>query len=430
MDVSIIDHSDVEKEMHVTLAQEELQPHFERAYKREQAKIEIKGFRKGKAPLEMIKRFYGEAIEYEALDDIANDVFKTILKEKNIFPLGEPALTDMKFKPGEPLTFSVKYEVQPKVELNEYKRIAVEKLVHHVTDDDVEDEIYRISKANSTFTEVQAATDDEHIVTIDIQELDDNGSPLIGRKSAGTRLYLNDEQISPEVRYALQNVALNEHRRVNFEMQHGDHKHLNHWEMTVTKIEKVTIPELTDEFVKKATKLKVSTVDEFRANVRKDIERYFTESSEQQLKDDIIGEIVRRHDFKVPQAMVKGLTDARIEDIRTQSPNKKLPDDFDEKKFREQYTPYAIFQAKWYLIKDRIVEQEQLHVTDAELEKRAEEDAPKMSIEKERLLAFYKSSDALKDRIMYDKLMNFLIGQAVITEKLYQPDEQESELVA
>ncbi len=425
MDISIVDHSEVEKEIHVTLTPEELKPHFEKAYKREQAKIEIKGFRKGKAPLEMVKRLYGEAIEYDALEDISNDVFREVITERKIFPIGEPSLTDIKFKPNEPLVFSVKYEINPRIELKEYKGIAVDKIVHHLNEDEVEEEILRIQKANSTLSEVSVATDDEHIITVDIQDLDDNGTPLIGKKSSGTRIYLAEETIAPEVRYALQGVSLDEKRNVSFEMEHGDHKHMNNWELTATKIEAVTIPELNDEFVKKATRLKVSTVDEFRQNVKNDLERYWVETTDQHLKDSLIGEIVKRHEFAVPQALIKSLTDARLDDMKKQNPSKELPEGFDEQKYREGYKPYATFQAKWFLIRDRIIETEQLSVTDAELEQRAEEDAPKMSIEKDRLLSFYKNSEALKDRITNEKLMNFLITNSVVTEKIDESDRQD-----
>ncbi len=423
METSIIDHSDIEKEIQITLSQEELLPHFDKAYKKEQAKIEIKGFRKGKAPLDMIKRIYGEAIQYEALDTIANDVYRSVITERNIYPLGEPALTDINYKPGEPFTFKVKYEVQPTFEVNDYRNVPVEKLIHHVTDDEVDEEIERVQHANSELAEVEEVTDEEHVVTLDIQELDDTGSPLVGKKSSGAKLYLNEQTLAPEIRYALTNVKKGESRRVNFEYQHGEHKHLNNWEMTPTKIEKVVIPELTDEFVKKATKLKVDTVDQFRQNVKKDIERYWIETSEQQVKNMLVDEIVRRHDIPVPNALVRSLTDARIEEIKNQSQGKKLPADFNETEFRENYKAFAIHQAKWFLIRDKIIEKEQLTVTDADLEKRAEEDAPKMSIEKERLLTFYKSSDALKERLIYEKLMNFLLEHAVISEKIHQPEE-------
>ncbi|MBI5215765.1 MAG: trigger factor [Ignavibacteriae bacterium] len=427
MDVTINDISNIVKELQVTLSLEELQPHFEKAYKREQAKIEIKGFRKGKAPLEIVKRIYGESIEYDALDDIANDVFKQILTERNIFPLGEVSMTDMKFKRGEPFSFTIKYEVQPDFELKEYKGIAVDKFVHTVDEDELEDEIERLRKANSTLTEVQKAEDDEHVVTVDIQELDDSGSPLIGKKSSGGRIYLADENIFHEVRYTLQNISVNESRRVSFEVEHGDHKHLNNWELTATKIEKVNVPELTDEFAKKATRLKVDTVEQFREHVKKDLEAYWAETTDRYMKEALVGEIVKQHDMEIPQAMITGLTDAKIEELKEQSPGKKMPDDFDEKKFRESYKPIATYSAKWFLIRDKIVAKEQLTLTDAELEVMAEEDAPKMSISKERLLAFYKTSDSLKDKMVNDKLMNFLVSHAVVTEKVH---EESNELVS
>ena len=145
------------------------------------------------------------------------------------------------------------------------------------------------------------------------------------------------------------------------------------------------------------------------------------------MKDTLVGEIVKQHDMEIPQVMVKGLTDSKIEELKEQSPAKKMPDDFDEKKFRESYKPVAIYSAKWFLIRDKIIEKEQLQLTDAELEQKAEEDAPKMSISKERLIAFYKSSDALKDKMVYDKLMNFLVSHAVVTEKIH---EESNELIS
>src|SRR5262249_49722682 len=149
----------------------------------------IKGFRRGKAPLDMVKKLHGEAIEHGALDALANDFYRTAVEERNIHPLGSPVLTDLDYKRGEQLRFRVKYEVKPVITLGVYKGIPVERTVHPVPEAEVNEEILRIRRANSTFAESATATDDEHVVTADIQQLDETGAPLIGKRSADVRLY-------------------------------------------------------------------------------------------------------------------------------------------------------------------------------------------------------------------------------------------------
>ncbi len=134
--------------------------------------------------------------------------------------------------------------------------------------------------------------------------------------------------------------------------------------------------------------------------------------------DSIIRDVVNRHAVTVPESLVKGVLDSVVEDVKNRYPNKKLPVDFDEGKFREQNRGYATFQAKWYLVRERIIEAEGLKVEDADIELLAEKDATRIGIEKERLLEFYRKSDAPKDRIMSDKLLSFLQKSAHITEKV------------
>jgi trigger factor len=420
MEVSITDVTDVEKEIHIEATASELAPHFEKAYKQQQAKIEIKGFRKGKAPLDMVKKIYGEAIEYDSLNHVASDMYRTIVEERHIHPIGEPVLVDMNYKRGETLTFKVKYEIKPKVELKEYKGIAVEKSIHPVTDKEVAAEILRLRKSNSTLQEVEAASDDEHIVTADVQQLDEAGSPLIGKKTSGARLYLNDETIFPQIKETLRGVKAGETRKTTVHTEHKETPETNHLEITAKKIEKVNLPEFNDEFVKSVTKEKVTSAEAFTKQLREDLENYWNDRTERKLLDDIIGEVVRRHDFIVPEALVKGFLDSLVEDVKNRYPNKKLPADFKEEEFREHNRGYAVFQSKWYLIRERMIEAEGLRVEDADLQQLAEKDAPKVGIEPERLLEFYKSSDATKDRVLSEKLQNFLKQHSVITENVVE----------
>ena len=135
MQVTINTLSDVEREADFAVPQDELQPHFELAYEEYRPKVDIKGFRKGRVPLAMVKQMYGQAIEYEALEKIAGTLYRQAMQERNVVPIGRPVIEDMDFKRGEQFTFKIKFEVKPEITLKGYKDLALTKIVHPVTDD-------------------------------------------------------------------------------------------------------------------------------------------------------------------------------------------------------------------------------------------------------------------------------------------------------
>lgn len=417
MQVSINTLSDVKQEATIELGQDELQPHFDQAYAKYRAKVELKGFRKGKAPLAMVKKLYGEAIEHEALDEIANTVYHQAMEERNIHPLGRPSMVDMDFKRGERFQFRIEYEVKPPVELKTYKGIAVERLVHTVSDQEVDEEIQQLRKANSTTSPATAVTDDEHIVTADVQELDEAGTPLIGRKSNGVRFYLSDPSLATEIRDALRSAAVGQPVQVSYESTHGDHSHTVRLAVTPKAIERVQLPEFDEALVKKVTRDAVTSPDAFRISLRDDLQRYWSERAEAKVADDIASEIVRQHEITVPDAFVEALLDSYIEELRGRSRDRSLPAGFDEKKYREERRTQAIWQAKWMMIKERIADVENLTATDEDIDALATAEAARAGLDKEKLLPHYKKSEAVRDRVLSGKIMGFLKQHARIADK-------------
>lgn len=416
MDQNIAHINETEKEVEIKLTPEELLPHFDKAYNEYRKKVEIPGFRKGKVPLGMIKNIYGEAIEYDALEKIANDMFHDFTEEKNIKPVGTPSLVDMNYKRGEFAAFKIKYEVIPEFELKQYKGLSFEKLVHHIDDAEMEDEIKRILFANSSLEEVKTASDENHVVTYDVQDLDDNKEIIIGKKATGEKINLAEENILPELKEALLNKSVGDKPLANFEVKHDEHIHKHNVELTITKIEKSVLPELNDELVKKITKEKVGSVDEFKTQLKNDLESYWENQTDRKLMDDIINGIISQHEFVTPPSMVDNILDSYVDNLKQRYPNKTLPSDFDIKQFKEVNRADAIWQAKWYLLSDRIIKAENIKIDDTELEKLAEENSLKTGIEKDRLLDYYKRTESVKDRMVMDMLKEFLKSNNQITE--------------
>jgi trigger factor len=421
LEVTINTLSAVQREADFWLSDSDLQPHFEKAYKKHAPKIEIKGFRKGKVPMPMIKKMYGGAIEQEALDEIANESFRATMEERSIEPIGRPALVDMDFKRGEHFRFKIKYEVKPTIELKQYKGLRVEKLIHNVTDKGVDAEVQRLRRVESSLLGVTLVRDDEdHIITADVQELADDGMPLIGKKSKDAKFSLHDDTLIPEIRDTLRKAEVGETYRVRFATKHDDHEHKQHLAISVKKIEKVELPDFDDAFVKKVTKDKVSTKEEFLANMRKDLEAYWVEQSERQVQDALVNEVVKSHDFEIPDALVNLYVESYLEDIKNRSKDQKLPQGFETKKFYEANKEYARQQAKWGLLRGQIIERENLKVTDEELEQLAEKEAATLGMEKEMLLKYYKSHPGATERMLSEKLMKMLRENAEISERVVE----------
>jgi len=414
--VQITTISPVRFEAEIALTPEELQPHFDRAYEKFRPKAELKGFRKGKVPLPMVKKLYGEAIEHDALDDIAGDTYRQAMEERNIRPIGKPALVDMDFKRGQAFTFKIAYDVKPEITLGNYKGLALHRHVRTVTDDDLREEIDQIRRANGTTAPAEIVVDDDHAVVADVQEIDQTGAPLIGKRSDNMRFVLSDPALSTEIRGALRNAKAGDVTRADLPAD-DEHKHPErHLAITVKQIEKLVLPEFDDALVAKVTGGKVTSAEEFRTSLRNDLERYWNDQSEQRLTNDIASEVVRLHEFPVPDSLVETFLDAFLDDIRNRSRDRQLPAGFDEQKFRESNRAHAVWQAKWMLLKEAIAEKEGITVTDEDLEQAAAADAGRLGIEKARLLQYYKTSGGTAERIQSDKITALLRSSASITD--------------
>jgi trigger factor len=281
----------------------------------------------------------------------------------------------------------------------------------------VDAEIDHLRRSNATTTEASTVADEEHVVTGNVQELDEQGTPLIGRKQSQARFLLSDTTLANEIREVLRNAEVGGTYRASFTSEHDDHSHTVNVAISVTKVEKVSLPPFDEALVKKLTGDKMTSVDEFRTNLRTDLARYWDEQSERKLTNDLIDEVVRRHDVPIPDTLVDAFLQTFLEDIKARSRDRQLPRDFDEKKFRGENRTYAVWQAKWMLIKEQIAAAEKISVTDEDILKLAETEAARTGIEKERMLHYFRDSNTAAERLLTDRIVTMLKTSAKIKEK-------------
>lgn len=416
METTINNISEVSREIEISAKSAEIQHFFDKAYSEYRPKVEIKGFRKGKAPLELVKKLYGDMIEQETLPTVASQLYRDIIKEKDLKPIGDPVIVDLQYERGQDLRVKIQYDVRPEVKLKEYKGIKVERPVHTVTDAEVAEEIDRLRRMNATTESADVAEGDETIVVGQVQELDPTGVPIIGKKTQSARFYLADPQLERPIHDALKGAKKGDDVRVQFQHKHGDHEHDVHLHITVNAIERVLLPSFDAAFVKTITKDKVADPEEFKTRLREDLDAYWKEKGRRDVVNAIIAEIIRRHEFQVPESLTRSVLSGLLEDVKNQSPNKQLPSDFDTEQFAQENRAYAIYQSKWALIREEIVAAEGLTATDEDLQALAGKESERLGIDRERLVEYYRSSEPVKDRIVSDKLLDLLVQKASITE--------------
>ncbi|RPI19377.1 MAG: trigger factor [Ignavibacteriae bacterium] len=418
MEVKINSIDKVKQEVEFEIPYSELTPHFEKALLKYKNKVNIPGFRKGKAPVSMIKKMYGDMIEQGSLEDVANDVFKEYLKNNEVPILGEGALVDMDYQPKELFKFKITYEIKPEFEVTNYKGIDVNKTIYPVNDHSIDDEIKYLRSKHVTYEEAQIAEDNEHVLTLDIQKLDDAGMPVIGQHDKDIKFYLNDEQLSPDLKKQLEGMAVGDERLLTVTANEQQEKP-DKYQAIAMKVEKVIYPELTAEFFKKVYKDEIKDEAEFRNKIKEDLEKIYSNMTEQELKNNVISELVKLNDVPVPDVLVENVLNNNIEDMKTQHPKRELPADFNEAEYRKTRRADAIMQVKWYLIRDKIMEAEKIEVTDEDIEPLITEDAVKYNIPADKLRNIYKENPEVKYRLLDKKLMDFLIQNANIKDVVH-----------
>ncbi len=408
------------QEVEFDLTYTDLTPYFDKALIKYRDKATIPGFRKGKAPVSLLRKMYGEVIETGSLEDISNEVFREYLDKNSVNPLGEGLLIDINYEPKQSLKFKVQYETRPEIENLVYKDFEVTKTVYPVDDHTLEDEIKYLRSKHCTYLDAEEAANDDYVITLDVHKLDENGIEVIGQHEKDVKFYLNDEQMNKELKEQVKSFKLDEEKVLT--ITNNDKKEL--YRGKSTKIEKVFLPELNVDFFKKVSKKEIKDENEFREVIKEDLEKVYKNISDQELKNNIISELIKLNDIPVPDVLVENILNSYIEDVKKQNPKRELPPDFNAEEYRKTRKADAILQVKWYLIRDKIIDLEKLEVSNEDLEPLIKTDAQKYGMDEDKIRKIYEKNSDVKFRVLDDKVMELLIKNAKIKESIHKHEHK------
>lgn len=422
-------------EMEFDASKETFDAAVDRAFKKNASKVNVPGFRKGKAPRAIIEKMYGKGVFYEdALNDIIPDAYSAALKEADLEPVSRPEF-DVDAIDEEGVKFKAVFYVKPVAEVKEYKGLPADRTVRPVTDSDIEGELNRVRERNARTLDVtDRPAQNGDTVVIDYEGSVD-GVPFEGGKAEKYSLKLGSGTFIPGYEEQVIGHSIGESFDVNvtFPTPYSSEELAGKaavFKVTLHEIKATELPALDDEFAKDVSEF--DTLDEYKASIKAKMEESNAKSADMAVEEQLINVLLENTTVEIPAPMIASEVENVIRDrdysMRSQGLSldmflKYTGQTLDD--MRKQAEPVAERQVKTRLALEKIAEIESLKVEEADLEAEYTKlsEAYNMSVEdiKKQL-----SADLLENDIRLNKAVKLIRESAVITEKAYEEPKAEN----
>ena len=395
----------------IEVTAEDLEKALNAAYQRQKKNISIPGFRKGKAPRQLIEKMYGKEIFYnDAMDALLPEAYAQAVDECGEEIVSRPQVEVVQMESGKPFIFTASVAVKPEVTLGEYKGVQVEKAPVEVTDEEINAKIDREREANSrTITVDDRAVEKGDIVSLDFEGFVD-GVAFEGGKGENYDLTIGSGTFIPGFEDQLVGAEIGKELDVNvtFPEEYGQADLAGKaavFKCKVNGIKVKELPEVDDEFAQEVSEF--DTLDEYKADIRAKLLKDKEEEAKRVKEDAVIEKIIEGAQMEIPDPMVEYQAEQLVEDFanRLQAQGMSLQVYFQytgmtQEQYLEQMKPRALKNIQSRLVLEAVAAAENIEITDedmeAEMNRMAE--AYKMEVEKvKELLDDYQKEEIKKD---------------------------------
>ncbi len=411
-------------ELEVAINAEEFEKSVQQAYQREKGKIQLPGFRKGKAPRKLIEREFGEEFFFESAVNIAYPAaVDDAVKESGLEVVSRPEVEVTDLSKAEGVKIKATVYTKPEVEVKEYKGIEVEKDVKTVTDEDVENQVNALREKNARMITVDdRAAEMGDDVVIDFEGFKDDVA-FDGGKAEDFNLSLGSGQFIPGFEEQVAGHNIGEEFDIN--VSFPDDYHVEDlkgapvvFKIKLKSITKKEVPDLDDEMVKDATEF--DTVDEYKADVRKKLEEHAEHHAEHEVEDKLMDKVIENMTAEIPQVMF----DNRVNEMMMELEQRLAPQGISLDLYcqytgqtmdqvKKAYQEQAEKQVKLRLALEKIAELENVEVTDDEAAQEIQKIADQYKMTVDQVKNYIREEDVKKD-IAVGKAVDIVKDNAVI----------------
>lgn len=402
----------------------------EKAYLKDRSKINVPGFRKGKAPRKLIENMYGEGVFYDdAFELVAQPAYEEAIKAENLQVVDRPQVDVQQIGAGQELKYTLEVFVKPDVTLGEYKGVAVEKNVEKVTDEAVDARIQNdLERASTTQDVTDRAVENGDIVNLDYAGSVD-GVAFEGGTAQGQSLTIGSGMFIPGFEEQMVGMNIGEERDLSVkfpEQYHADSLAGKDavFHVKVNGIQTKVRPELDDDFAADVSEF--DTFEAYKANIVADLEKNAADRAEANLEDALVQKVVDAADCDIPDAMIQDEITTMLREmemrmmyqgIRFEDYLKYTGQTLDQ--VRENYKPEAANRVKTQLVLEAVAKAENIVPTDEDVDEAIADQAKRVNRDVEEFKASLseQQKEYLKETAGIKKVIDFLKANAVITEK-------------
>lgn len=386
----------------------------------------IPGFRKGKAPMQIVEKYYGKEIFYEdAFNEVAQEALEEAIKENKLEVVSRPDIEVTQIEKGKDLVFTAIMQTKPEAELGKYKGIEIKKIEYNVTDEDIEHELGHMQEHNARMISIEdRPVEKGDIAKIDFEGFVD-GVAFDGGKAEGHELEIGSNTFIPGFEDQIVGMKIDEEKDINVKFpEEYFSKDLAGKDATfkvkVHEIKKKELPELDDEFAKDVSEF--DTLKELKESIKEKQQKQNDEKAKYETQDAVIKAVCEKAKVDIPSGMVEMEVDNMLKDIEQRLSYQGLKLDQylqmmgkTEEDIRKEYEPQAIEGVKSRLVLEAVIKAEKIEATDEEVDEKLKEMAKNYGKENdEEFLKNENVRNYIKQGLTSEKAMDFLVENAKI----------------
>ncbi len=383
--------------------------------------IHLKGFRKGKVPLKVVKNRFGPGVRQEVVGELMSQSYYEAINQESLKPAGQPKIEPTKMEEGQDLEFTAVFEVYPEIELPDFSKISAERLTAEVTEKDIDEMIETLRQQRQTWEAVERPAADKDMVNIDYVGKKD-GEEFDGGKAAGQNLVLGSERMIPGFEDGIVGKEAGDAFTLNLTFPSEYHNSdlagaAVEFDLILNTVSEQKLPEIDEEFFK-SFGVEEGGVEEFREEVSNNMQREMKTASRNKLKNAVMDKLIDLVDIAAPATLVV----AEIQQLKQQMMQQmgggqnmdpsQLPD--------ELFTEQAQRRVKLGLVLGEVIRTENISADPARVREAVEEVAATYESPEEVVNWYYSNEEqlsAIESNVVEDQVFDHIIDAADVSEK-------------
>ena len=397
METNLKEINSYTRQLDITIAWELIQDEYEKEFSRARSSFSMKGFRKGKVPEQIVKKNLGPSIEAHFAEDSINSYYRQALDELKLAPINQASIDNLEFREGLALSFSARFEVNPEIMLPKYqKKFKIKAVRYMAGSEDIEQALTQYQEQHASIKTIESGAETSHFIRGDFNVLDDSGLPIVGSKMENQYIRLGFGLFKEDAEKVF--IGAKEGDEVTVSIQNKENTVKYH--VKINRVEEQILPDIDDELAKTINE-NTNTLSELKNVIKDELQASLDNDHKELVRKEIIDYFVQNTKVEAPESMVS----LYLEQIKDDLEKRNQP--FDEKQMKENYQSHSEWNIKWYLIKDQIIENEALDISDEELDGKIQDTISKNQKNETQIKSFYKQSknkQQLFSKMLIDKL--------------------------